>query len=103
LLSDLFNIHENDTLSSADHNTSSGLANVALQSEGDFLGCFSFLSENRLGLTSVTRLLSVVTSSSLSGLAFFTFLILGNFMDGVQGAFVAVGFSSLRNDHHFCD
>ena len=100
VLSDLFNIHENDTLGSADDDTSSGLADVALQSEGDFLCSFGFFSENRFGLSSVARLFSVVTSSSLSGLGFFSFLILGDLVHGVDCAFIAVGFSSLGNDNH---
>jgi hypothetical protein len=103
LLSDLFNIHQHDWFGSADDDTSSGFADVALQSEGDFLGGFGFFSEDGFGLSSVTWLFSVVTSSSLSGLAFLAFLILGDLVNCMGKAFVAVGFSCLGDDHHFCD
>ena len=101
LLSDLFNIHEDHWFGSAYNDTSSCFAHVALQSEGDFLGGFGFFSEDGFGLSSVTRLFSVVTSSSLSSLAFLAFLILGDLVDSVGKAFVAVGFSCLGDDNHF--
>jgi len=42
-----------------------GLARVALQPQHDLLGGLGLFVENRLGLTSVTGLLAVVTTLSL--------------------------------------
>ena len=54
LLLDVFDLHEYDGLGSTDHYHTSGLALGALQSEGDLLGGFSFLSEDGLGLSSIS-------------------------------------------------
>ena len=54
LLSDFLDIEEDDGLGSADDAASSSFALVALQSEGDFLGGFGFLSEDGFGLSSVS-------------------------------------------------
>lgn len=53
-LLDVLDLHEYDTLGSADDYHTSGFAFGALQSEGDLLGGFGFLSEDRLGLSSVS-------------------------------------------------
>lgn len=42
-----------------------GLADRALQPEDDLLGSLSLLVEDRLGLTTVTGLLAVITTLSL--------------------------------------
>jgi hypothetical protein len=54
LLLDVLDLHEYDTLGSADDYHTSGLALGALQSESDLFGGFSLLSEDGLGLTSVS-------------------------------------------------
>lgn len=43
-----------------------GLAHGALQPQNDFLGGLGLLSEDRLGLTTVTALLTIVTTLTLS-------------------------------------
>lgn len=100
-LFDLLDIHEDDTLGSADDDDSSSFAFVTLEPEGDLLGGFSFLSEDGLGLSSVPRLFSIITSPTLGGSTFFTFFILGDLVNGVSVALTrAVGLSGFRNNHH---
>ena len=101
LLSDFLDVEEDDRFGSAEDTTPSGLAFVALQSEGDFLGGFGLLSEDGLGLTSVSRLLPVVTPPSLGGLALLTLLVLGDLVDGVSLALHAVSLLGLGDHNHF--
>lgn len=101
LLPNFFDFHEDDGLGSADDDGSLSLALVALEPEGDFLGGLGLLSEDGLGLSSVTRLLAVVTSSSLGGLAFLALLVLSDLVDCVSLALRAVRVPGLRNHHHF--
>ena len=101
LLSDFLDIHEDHALGSADDDDSSSFAFVTLEPEGDLLGGFSLLSEDGLGLSSVPRLFSIITSSALGGSTFFAFFILGDLVHGVSIALTgAVGLSGFRNNHH---
>jgi hypothetical protein len=101
LLSDFLDFHEDDGLGPADDDASLSLALVALQSEGDFLGGLGLLSEDGLGLSSIARLLAVVTSSALGGLAFLAFLVLRDLVLHMSLALRAVGLPTLGNHHHF--
>lgn len=57
--------------------------------------------ENGLGLSTVTGLFTVITAFSLSGDAVLTLLVLGDLVEGVLPALLAlaVGFLRLRNVH----
>lgn len=54
-----------EVLAALEGELSLGLAGSALQSQDDLLGGLSLLVEDRLGLTTVTRLLAVITTLSL--------------------------------------
>lgn len=100
-LFDFLDVHQNDGFGSTNNDDSSSLALIAFQSEGDFLGCFGLLSEDGLGLSTVTRLFAIVTSSTLGSLAFLALLVLGHLVNGVSIALSrAMGLSGLRNDNH---
>ena len=100
-LFDFLDVHQDHSLGSSDNDDTSAFAFVTLESEGNFLCGFGFLSKDRLGLTTVTRLFAIVTSSTLSSLAFFTFLILSHFMDCMGAALPrAVCFSGLWDYYH---
>lgn len=66
-----------------------GLARDALESEHDLLGRLGLLVENRLGLTSVSGLLAVVTTLSLGEERCFSGLVLCHFVLGVLLAVAA--------------
>ncbi len=100
-LSDFLDFHQDHCFGSANDNGSLSLALVALQSEGDFLGGLGLLSEDRFGLSTISWLFAVVTSSALSSLALLTLLVLSNFVDCVTLALRAVGLPGFRNHHHF--
>lgn len=80
-----------------------GLADSALETEDNLLGGLSLLVEDRLGLTTVTGLLSVVSSLSLGGKRVLALLVLGNLVGGVLPASLtlAVGSSGLGDVDHF--
>ena len=101
LVSNFFDFHQDHRFGSADDDTSFSLALVALQSEGDFLGGFGFLSEDGFGLSSISGLLSVVTSSSLGSLAFLSLFVLSDLVHGVGLALTAVSLSGLGDHNHF--
>jgi hypothetical protein len=82
-LLDVLDLHEYDALGAADHDHTSGLALGALQSEGDLLGGFGFLSEDGLGLASVSRLFAIVSASTLGSLALLALLVLSHLVHGV--------------------
>lgn len=60
-----------------------GLAFLAFQTKNNFTGSLRLLVENRLGLTSETHLLRVVTSLSLGKVGSLTSLVLRHLVDGV--------------------
>ena len=76
-----------------------GLALDALQSQHDLLGSLGLLVEDGLGLTTITRLLAVVTSLSLSEQRSLAGLVLGDLVLGVLAAILAlaVGVAGLGN------
>lgn len=76
-----------------------GLALDALQSQNDLLGSLGLLVEDRLGLTTITALLSVVTALTLGEQRGLASLVLGNLVLGVLAALLAlaVGVSGLGN------
>jgi len=80
-----------------------GLALSALQSQDNLLCGLSLLVEDRLGLTSVTRLLAVITTLSLSEQRSFPSLVLGDLVLGVLLArlALAVGLTGFRDVDHF--
>lgn len=90
-------------LASLQSELSLGLANNTLQSQNNLLGGLSLLVENRLGLTTVTGLLPVVSSLTLSEQGSLTSLVLGDLVLSVLLALLAlaVGLSSLGNVDHF--
>lgn len=76
-----------------------GLALDALQSQHNLLGGLGLLVEDRLGLTTITGLLSVVSSLSLGEERGLAGLVLGHLVLGVLAALLAlaVGVSGLGN------
>ncbi|WVZ24961.1 hypothetical protein V8G54_003505 [Vigna mungo] len=76
-------------------------ASLALEPQHNFLGGRYLFVENGLGLSTVTGLFTVITSFSLSGDAVLTLLVLGDLVEGVLPALLAlaVGFLRLRNVH----
>jgi hypothetical protein len=75
------------------------LAFGAFQSQDDFLGGLGFLSENGLGLTAVTLLFPIVTTTTLSHLPLFALFVLRHFVRFVHPAFLAEGLSRLGHVH----
>lgn len=86
-------------LASLQSQLSLGLALDALQSQDDLLGSLGLLVEDGLGLTTITRLLAVVTSLSLCEQRGLASLVLGDLVLGVLAALLAlaVGVSGLGN------
>ncbi len=90
-------------LSSLDDKLLLGLALLALQTEGDLLSGLGLLVEDRLGLTTVTHLLGVVSSLALGEVGGLAGLVLGHLVQSVLAALLAlaVGLSLLGDVHHF--
>lgn len=86
-------------LASLQGQLSLGLAHNTLQSQDNLLGGLSLLVKNGLGLTTETRLLTVVSSLTLSEQGSLTSLVLSNLVLGVLTALLAlaVGLSGLWN------
>lgn len=72
-----------EVLTSLQSQLSLGLAVDTLQSQNDLLGGLGLLVENWLGLTTETRLLTVVSSLTLGEQGSLTSLVLGNLVLGV--------------------
>lgn len=90
---------ELEVLASLQRQLELGLALDALQSQHDLLGSLGLLVEDGLGLTTITRLLAVVTSLSLSEQRGLASLVLGDLVLGVLAAVLAlaVGVTGLGN------
>lgn len=80
-----------------------GLASSALQTKDDLLGGLGLLVEDRLGLTSITSLLAVITTLTLGEETGGSSLVLGNLVEGVLTALreIAQSATGLGNVHHF--
>ena len=85
-----FLLSEDEGLATLDGDHSSSLAGTALKLEGNLLGGLCLLSENGLGLTSVTLLFSIISSLSLGSQGSLTGLILRHFVNLMLLAFLAV-------------
>jgi hypothetical protein len=79
------------------------LAHGAFQSQDDLFRSLGFLVENRLGLTTETRLLAVITTLSLGKQRGLSGLVLSHLVGGVLAALLgrAEGVASLGNVDHF--
>ena len=79
------------------------LASLALKPEDNLLRGLSLLVEDGLGLTTITRLLTVITTLSLGGETVFTLFVLGNLVQCMLLAFLVLAVRLLRlwNVHHF--
>jgi len=79
------------------------ICNGALQSEDDLFGGLGLLSEDGLGLTSVSLLLAVVTTFALSLQRVLALLVLRHFVDRVLSALGrgTESATSFGNVHHF--
>ena len=73
------------------------LARLALQTEHDLLGGLSLLVEDGLGLTTITALLTIVTPLTLSVQASLSSLVLGDLVQGVLLALLALALQRFRN------
>lgn len=93
------NIPQLEVLASLQGQLRLGLALDALQSQDDLLGSLGLLVEDRLGLTTITALLSVVTALTLGEQRGLASLVLGDLVLGVLAALLAlaVGVSGLGN------
>jgi hypothetical protein len=88
-LGDFF-LSEDEGLATLNGNHSSSLASTAFKLKGNLLGGLCLLSENGLGLTSITLLFSIISSLSLGSEGSFTGLILRHFVNLMLLAFLAV-------------
>lgn len=81
-----------------------GLALDAFQPQDDLLGGLGLLVEDRLGLTTVTALLAVVTTLTLGVEGSLAGLVLGDLVLGVLAALLAlaVGVAGFRNVDLIC-
>merc|ERR1711875_86537 len=94
---------ELEMLASLDGDLVLALAISALQSEDDLLGGLGLLSEDGLGLTSVSLLLAIVTPLALGLERVLAFLVLRHLVQRVLSAFGrgAEGTAGLGYVHHF--
>jgi len=81
-----------------------GLAFLAFQTEDNLTGGLGLLVENRLGLTTETHLLGVVSALALGEVRGLAGLVLGDLVHLVLLALLAgaVGLALLRYVHHIC-
>ena len=77
------------------------LADGALKTEDNLLGGLGLLVEDGLGLTTITRLLAVITTLALGEDGGLAGLVLGNLVEGVLLALLALaeGLAGLRHVH----
>merc|ERR1719266_937435 len=90
-----------EMLSSLDGNLVLPVAGNALQPEHQLLSGLSLTPQDRLGLTTETLLLTIVSSPTLSSLTFSRLLVLCNLELAVFVTLGAVGVPCLGNIHHF--
>lgn len=92
-------VPELEVLASLQRQLELGLALDALQSQHDLLGSLGLLVEDGLGLTTITRLLAVVTSLTLGKQRSLAGLVLSDLVLGVLAAILAlaVGVAGLGN------
>jgi len=94
---------ELEMLATLDGHLVLALAIGALQTEDDLLGGLGLLSEDGLGLSSVSLLLAIVTPLALGLERVLAFLVLRHLVQRVLSAFGrgAEGTAGLRYVHHF--
>ena len=92
---------EDESSASLDDLVRFGLGLSALKLEHDLLGVLSLLPENRLGLSSKTFLLHIISSLSLGDERVLALLILRYLVDSMLLLLPAVGSLRLWNMHHF--
>lgn len=99
ILSTQINVPQLEVLAALESKLRLGLALDALQSQDNLLGGLGLLVEDRLSLTTVTGLLTVVTALSLGEQRGLASLVLGDLVLGVLAALLAlaVGVSRLGN------
>jgi hypothetical protein len=88
-----------EVLASLQRQLELGLALDTLQSQNNLLGGLGLLVEDRLGLTTITGLLAVVSSLTLGEQRGLASLVLGDLVLGVLAALLAlaVGVAGLGN------
>jgi len=93
------NIPKLEVLATLQRKLELGLALDTLQSKDNLLGGLSLLVEDRLGLTTVTGLLAVISTLTLGEQGGLSSLVLGNLVLGVLAALLAlaVGVTGLGN------
>jgi hypothetical protein len=85
-----FLLTKNEGLATLNGNHSSSLAGTAFKLESNLLCGLCLLSENGLGLTSITLLFSIISSLSLGSEGSLTGLVLRHFVNLMLLAFLAV-------------
>ena len=78
-----------------------GLGLRALELEHDLLGLLGLLPENRLGLSTESFLLHIISPLALGDDGVLALLVLGHLVHGVLLCLPAVGSDCLWNMHHF--
>ena len=78
-----WNVPQLEVLASLQRELLLGLALRALKTQDDLLGSLGLLVEDRLGLTTITTLLAVITTLSLGEQRSFSGLVLGDLVLGV--------------------
>ena len=92
---------EDESSASLDDLEGLGFGLSALELEHDLLGVLGLLPENRLGLSTETFLLHIISSLTLGEVRDLTLLILRYLVHGMLLRFPAVCPLSLWNMHHF--
>ena len=90
---------KDEGLATSDDLEGSGLANGAIESEGNLSGLLGLSLQDGLGLTSETLLLGSISSVALGGLLILTLLILSNPMSGVFLELLAVSHLEFGSVH----
>ena len=94
-------LSEDESFASLEHVEGLGLGLRALELEHDLLGLLGLIPENRLGLSTESFLLHIISPLALSDDRVLTLLVLGHLMHRVSLLFPAVGSDCLWNMHHF--
>ena len=92
---------EDEDLASLDDSEGLGLGLIALELKDNLLGVLGLLSQDWFGLSTESLLLHIVSSLTLGGHTILTFLVLGDFVNGVLLCLFAISSNRLWDMYHF--